>query len=269
MDDIILIKDLDFKYNDKEIFNKFNLKVKRGSWLTIIGPNGSGKSTLIKIILGLLPSDSYLNIDKFILCKDNIKNIRKIIGVVFENPDNQFVAETVMDEMAFTLENLHYSKKEIKKRILEVAKYLDINYLLDKEPHSLNGGQKQLVALGSALVLEPKILIFDEAFTMIDPIEKDNMMKLLKQLNKDKNITIINITHDTEECLYGDEIVVLDRGNLILKGPKSLVLKEEKIFNDLGLELPFMASLSIKLQYYNLVDDLVFDMNEMVNKIWK
>jgi energy-coupling factor transport system ATP-binding protein len=269
MDDIIIIKDLMFKYNNNVIFEQFSLDIKEGSWTTLIGPNGSGKSTLVKILLGLLKFEGYINIDKCILSKDNFREIRSKIGVVFENPDNCFVAETVLDEIAFSLENLEFEKEDIRKRVVEVSEYLNIVDILENNPHSLSGGQKQLVALASALALDPKILILDEALTRIDNKEKDKILKIIKKIHKDKNITIVNVTHDMEETIYGDDIIVIDKGKIILKGIKELVLKEEKIFRELGLELPFMASLSLKLQYYDLIDDIILDMDKLVDKLWK
>ena len=266
---IVVIKDLNFSYKNKQIFQKLNLTIKQGSFTTIIGPNGAGKSTLVKLLTGILKTYSYVNIDGKILCHDNIKEIRKIIGVVFENPDDQFVAETVMDDIAFSLENMKLPKKEIRKRIKNVANYLNIENILEREPHSLSGGEKQLVALASALVIEPKILILDEALTMIDPIVKNWILNLLKDLHNKTDITIINVTHDVEESLYGDDIVVIHNGKIVLNGTKKDVLKEEKMFTKLGLQLPFMADLSIKLSYYGLIDDLILDMDEMVDKLWK
>lgn len=269
MDDIIIIKDLNFKYDNKLIFSRFDLEIKRGTFTTIVGPNGSGKSTLIKIILGLLRVNSYVNIDQSLLCDDNLKTIRRKIGVVFENPDNQFVAETVMDDIAFSLENMKYTKIEIRKKIEKFTRYLGIYDLLEREPHSLSGGEKQLVALASALVIEPKILILDEALTMVDREIKEKTYKILQELHKTESLTIINVTHDLEDSLYGDDIVVIDQGRVILKGPKELVLEEEKVFNNIGIDLPFMASLSIKLRYYDLVDKIILDMDEMVDILWK
>ena len=159
---IIDIKNLNFKYKEKEVFNNFNLQLENGSFTTIIGLNGSGKSTLIKILLGLLKYEGIIKIDDILLNKDNIKNIRKSIGIVFENPDNQFVAETVMDDIAFSLENLQMNSKNIKEKIMKMANYIGISRLLEREPHSLSGGEKQLVALASALIHEPKILILDD-----------------------------------------------------------------------------------------------------------
>lgn len=265
---IIEIKDLNFKYKEKEIFNHFNLNIEKGSFTTIIGLNGSGKSTLVKILLGLLNAEGKIKIDNLVL-NENINEIRKIIGVVFENPDSGFVAEKVLDDIAFTLENLGENPKEIEKKINEITDYIGISHLLEKEPQNLSGGEKQLVALASALVHSPKILILDEALTMVDNNVRKKVYGILKDLHTNKNMTIINVTHDMDETLYGDDIILIDNGNIILKGPKEEVLKEEKVFNKLKLELPFMADLSIKLMYYDLIDHIILDMNEMVNTIWK
>lgn len=266
---IIDINNLSFKYKDKLVFDNFNLKIEAGTFTTIIGLNGSGKSTLIKILLGLVKAEGEIKVNDIILDKKTIKEIRRLIGVVFENPDNQFVAETVMDDIAFSLENLQMQSKSIKTKVKEIANYIGINHLLEKEPHSLSGGEKQLVALASALVHEPKILILDEALTMVDIRVRKQIYDILKDLHQNKKMTIINVTHDMDELLYSDDIILIDNGNLILKGPKEEVFLEEKTFNKLNLDLPFMVSLSIKLMYYGLIDHLIFDMNEMVNEIWK
>ena len=266
---IIEIKNLNFKYSDKPVFDDFNLEIKEGTFTTIIGLNGSGKSTLLRIILGLIKCEGEIKIDNLLLNETNIKEIRKKIGVVFDNPDNQFVVETVMDDIAFSLENLQLKSNDIKRKVREIANYIGITKLLNKEPSTLSGGEKQLVALASALVHEPKILILDEALTMVDINTRKQIYNILKDIHKTRNITIINVTHEMEELLYCDDIILIDNGNIILNGPKEEVLLEEKVFNKLNLELPFMASLSIKLKYYGLVDKLMLDMDEMVNEIWK
>lgn len=268
MEDIIVIKDLNFGYRDMPIFNHFSLTIKAGSFTTFVGPNGSGKSTLVKLFVGLLSTDSYISIDSITLCHNNIKEIRKRIGIVFENPDNQFVAETVMDDIAFSLENMGYAKNEIRKKVMEISLYLGIKPLLEKEPHCLSGGEKQLVALASALVSDPKILILDEAFTMLDGKERKRLFEILEELHQ-KGMTILNITHDLEDALYGDEVLVIQDGTLILKGATKDVLREEKILKQVGLDLPFVVDLSNKLRYYGLVDDIYLNMEALVDHLWK
>lgn len=269
MENIIRIEDLTFKYGDVFIFEHFYLNIKRSMFTTVLGPNGSGKTTLLKILLGLVDVDSNITINNYKLNKENIKKIRQEMGVVFDNPDACFVAETVIDDIAFSLENLNFSKDEILIKVNEISSKLGIGHLLDKRPEELSGGEKQLVAFACALVHNPSIIILDEAFSMIDLHNKEIILKILKEMNQFRKTTIINVTHDTEESLYGDSIVVIDEGKLILKGPLKQVLMEEKIFNELGIELPFMASLSIKLQFYGLIDEMILDMDDMVNVLWK
>lgn len=263
---IIEIKNLNFKYDKKQIFQDFNLEIEESTYTTIIGPNGSGKSTLIKIILGLLQCQGIIKVDNETLNEGNINQIRKKIGIVFENYGNNFKYKKVIDNIVNNIEQL--KPKEIKKRVKEIADYLEINYLLEKNIYDLNESEKRLIGLATTLVNTPKILVLDEAFTMINTKDRKQIYEKLRDLNK-QGMTIINITHDMDDLLYCDDIILIDNGNIILKGPKEEVLLEEKIFNKLNLELPFMASLSIKLKYYGLVDRLIFDMNEMVNEIWK
>jgi len=268
MENIVEMKKLDFKYGEKQIFDKLTLNIKKGSFTSIIGPNGSGKSTLMKLIVGLLKAEGTIKVDGITMGQDTFKDIRKKIGIVFENPDNQFVSETVMDEIAFSLENMNYDKKDIRERVKEVSALLGIEDILEKEPHSLSGGQKELVSLASALSIHPQILILDEALDMIDNNRREDILNILTELNKD-GLTIINITHNSEELLYGNEIIVMNNGEVKEKGETKELLRKEKLFKNNGLELPFVVDLSYKLKYYGLVDDIVLDMDELVDKIWK
>lgn len=269
MKNIIEMENINFSYNKNQIFKNLNLTFEKGSFTTIIGNNGSGKSTLIRLLVGLLVCEGKITINGLELNHDNLKKIISKIGVVFENPDDQFVAETVLDDIVFSLENMKVDKKEIDKRVKKISKFIGIEDILDKEPHNLSGGQKQLVALASALITDPDILILDEALTMIDPDTRIKIYKILEQINKVNKITIINVTHNMDEILYGDNLIVMDKGNIVLNGPKEFVFLEEKTFNKLGLKLPFIVELTTKLQYYGLIDHLIFDMEELVNEIWK
>lgn len=266
---IISIKDLLFRYDNNYIFDKFSLDIKKGSYTSIVGTNGAGKTTLIKILLGLLDTNSYIMVDNIRLTKETKKAIRRKIGVVFENLDNTFVAETVMDEIAFALENMELDKKEINRRITEISEYLEIEHLLERDPHRLSGGEKQVVALASALVIEPEILIFDEAFTMLDYEYKNKIYKVLENCNKEIGTTIINITHDLEDAVHSSDLIIMDQGKIVMQGPKEEVFKETRIFNKLGFDLPFIVELSIKLIYYGLVDHICFSKEELVDVIWK
>ena len=173
-----------------------------------------------------------------------------------------------MDEIAFSLENMNREKKEIRESVKEVSALLGIEDILEKEPHSLSGGQKELVSLASALSIKPQILILDEALDMIDNNRREDILNILTELNK-MGMTIINITHNSEELLYGTKIIVMNNGEVKEQGKTKELLRKEKLFKNNGLELPFVVDLSYKLKYYGLVDDIVLDMDELVDKIWK
>lgn len=268
MKDIININSLTFRYCDKFIFDRFSLNIKEGEWVTITGPNGSGKSTLIKILTGLLKSESDITICGLKLNTNNIYDIRKNIGVIFDNLDNSFISETIKDDLIFSLENLCYSKKTIDKRLKEVTEILNIKNLLSKSPNELSGGEKCMAALGCAIMHNPKILILDEALSMIDEKEKSKILKILKKL-KDGGMTIINTVHDLSETYYSDRLVVLNNGEIVIDGNPLGVMEYDRILNKLGIKLPFEIELSLKLKLYGLIDKLYYDTEMLVNDLWQ
>lgn len=270
MRNIIEIKKLKYSYHNNKIFDGLNLKIKEGEWITITGPNGSGKSTLVRLILGILKGQNYIKVDDLELSSETLMDIRKKIGIVFQNPDNQFIGETVKDDIAFSLENLGVEPSLIKARVETISEFLNIEDILDKEPHLLSGGEKQKVALASALIINPKILILDESLSMIDPYYKKEILKILHKLHKDNHLTIITITHDLEDTLLCDRLIIMDKGKIILDGkPIDIFEAEEEVIDQLGLDIPFMVDLSLKLKLYNLVDKIMINMNEMVDYLWK
>lgn len=264
---MIEINNLNFKYKNKTIFDDFNLKIKDKSITTIIGPNGSGKSTLVKILVGLLKYNGNVKINDLEV-SDNIKDIRKMVGVVFENPDNQIVKEIVYDDIASVILNMNYETDEIKAKVDEISEYLGITNILYNNINDLNTNQKQLVCLACALVHNPKVLILDESLSLIDPLEKNNIINILKKLKK-KGLCIINISHDIEDSLMSDEIIVINEGTILLNGKKNKIFESEKVLNSLGYDLPFMVELSNRLQFYGLIDHVIYDMEEMVDTLWK
>ena len=264
--DAIELKDIEFAYI-KPLFHDLSLTIETGKWTAIIGKSGSGKSTLLKIIVGLVaPTKGSVKILNEILTNETKKKIRNEISFVFENPDYQFIENTVYDDIAFSLENLHVPKEEIKLRVDEVLKLLQIADLKDMAPTELSGGEKQLVALATALVKKPKILILDEALPMIDNARKEKIFKLLADLKRKEKLTIIQVTRDIEETLNADTLVLLDNGAITKDKPLNLY-KDEKTLKDVGL--PFMAELSLKLKYYGLIDKIILKMDKMVNALWK
>lgn len=269
MSKVVSIKNLNFNYGDYKVFNDFNLDIVRGDFVSLVGPNGSGKSTLVRILTGLNDFDGSIEIDTLILNKKNIQEIRKKIGFISNNLDNQFVTEKVVDNLSFPLENLGFERKEILKNINEIVNLLNISHLLEENIFRLNNFEKVLVNLAAVLVYKPTLLILDEAFSNLDRYEREKILDLLHNLQNDNNITIINITHNMEDVLFGNNIIVLDKGNVIVNGSLEEVFKDAKIFTKLGVSLPFMVDLSIKLKYYNLIDRIIYDMEEMADLLWK
>lgn len=268
MDNIIQIKDLNFTYQDKVIFKNLNLNIKKNSFVSIIGPNGSGKSTLIRILSGLNSYDGYITINGHYLNKENIKIIRRTLGVVFDNPDNQFIGQTVIDDLAFNLENLSYSKEEINKEISYIAKLFKIEKILLSEPSNLNNSTKQKVAIASALIHKPKILMLDESLHQLDNKDKKIVFKALETYKKEHDLTIILITHNQEDTILSDRIIVIDKQKIILDGKVEEVYTKEKILYNIGIEIPFIIKLSINLKLYDLIDEIYLDKDKLVNKLW-
>lgn len=267
--DILEIKSLTFRYKDKFIFNDFNLNIERGSWVTIAGPNGAGKTTLVKILAGLEKSYSDIKIFNKPLNKKNLYKIRKEIGFVFDNPDNFFACETVEDELAFSLENMAVAPQTIKHKIAEISKLLKIDKLLKKNPYNLSGGEKQKVALACALMLEPRMLVLDEALLMIDINEREELLKILKKYNKEKRVTILSFTHNLDESIYSDRLIILHEGVVVVDGAFPHVFSEERVMRKIGLEVPFSIELSQKLRVYNIIDTLEVDLERLVSLLWK
>lgn len=266
---IIDIKNLTFRYKDKFIYDNFNLSIKFSSWVTIAGSNASGKTTLVKLLAGLNKSYSSITILNKTLNKKNIQKIRKDVGYVFDNPDNFFACETVEDELAFSLENMAISPSMINKKIDEISKILKLDKLLKKNPYDLSGGEKSKVALACALMLEPRILILDDALTMLDINEKEEILKVLKYYNKKKRVTIISFTHNLDDAIYSDRLIILNNGKIVIDGPLPSVFDEERVMRKIGLEVPFAIELSQKLKIYGLVDELELDLERLVSKLWK
>lgn len=239
---IIEINDISYTYeeNNKKALDTVSLDVYKGEWLSIVGHNGSGKSTLAKILNGLFyPAEGTIKINNLSLEEKNIWEIRKRLGMVFQNPDNQFVGSTVEDDVAFGLENNGISYEEMQTLVKDSLESVGMYSFLNQEPHHLSGGQKQRVAIAGVLALRPDIIILDEATAMLDPQGKKEILQLIRSLNKDKNLTIISITHDLEETLKADRVIVMNKGKVFRIGtPKEIFELGEQLV-EIGLDLPF------------------------------
>ena len=230
MEDIIKIDKLCFRYKSKVVFNNLDLKIKKGSFVSIIGPNGSGKTTLIRILTGLIKYDGYINIDGYNLNSFYLKDIRRKIGVVFDNPDNHFVSETVIDDLAFSLENLQYDKEDITNAINEVSKIFKLENILYSEPRNLTNSEKQRVAIASSLIFNPKILILDDSTSAVDTKTE----KLIKEAFEKKipNTTKLIIAQRISSVEHSDKIIVMNNGEIDAIGTHEELVKSNDIYRE-------------------------------------
>ena len=273
MKSIIDVKNLSFRYKESQEYydvKDITFHVKRGEWLSIVGHNGSGKSTTVRLIDGLLEAESgEIVIDGQRLTEENVWNIRRQIGMVFQNPDNQFVGATVEDDVAFGLENQGLSRQEMKKRVEEA---LDLVGMLDfkkREPARLSGGQKQRVAIAGVVALRPAILILDEATSMLDPEGRRELIETVKGIRKDYDMTVISITHDLEEVAMSDRVLVMKKGEIeSTSSPRELFSRSD--LDQIGLDDPFSNQLkhSLSQNGYDLPENYLTE-SELEDKLWE
>ena len=273
MKSIIDVKNLSFRYKESQEYydvKDITFHVKRGEWLSIVGHNGSGKSTTVRLIDGLLEAESgEIAIDGQRLTEENVWDIRRQIGMVFQNPDNQFVGATVEDDVAFGLENQGLSRQEMKKRVEEA---LDLVGMLDfkkREPTRLSGGQKQRVAIAGVVALRPAILILDEATSMLDPEGRRELIETVKGIRKDYDMTVISITHDLEEVAMSDRVLVMKKGEIeSTSSPRELFSRND--LDQIGLDDPFSNQLKYSLSQngYDLPENYLTE-SELEDKLWE
>ena len=266
---ILEVKDLNFSYEEEEkTIDNVSFSVEEGSYTTIVGHNGSGKSTIAKLIMGLLESASgTITIDGLALNNENLAKIRSRIGIVFQNPDNQFIGATVRDDIAFGLEN-HCVEPSMMDEIIDTnAALVKMSDFMDQEPTHLSGGQKQRVAIAGVLAMKPKLLIFDEATRMLDPDGKDEIKKVIMKLHKESSLTILSITHDIDEVASSDYVVALDQGKVVLTGTPQEVFQQEKKLKEMKLDIPFSLKIADELKKRGVTVDRCITMEGMVNEL--
>ncbi|HEL1201288.1 TPA: energy-coupling factor transporter ATPase [Streptococcus equi subsp. zooepidemicus] len=246
MSNIIEVKNLTFKYKqDQERYtlDDVTFHVKQGEWLSIIGHNGSGKSTVVRLIDGLLKAEAgQIFVDGDLLTEDNVWDIRHKIGMVFQNPDNQFVGATVEDDVAFGLENKGVSHQEMIERVYQALQLVGMEAFKDKEPSRLSGGQKQRVAIAGAVAMRPMIIILDEATSMLDPKGRLELIRTIQSIRQEYQLTVISITHDLDEVALSDRALVMNNGRVeSVSTPQELFARGNQLIN-LGLDIPFTTS---------------------------
>lgn len=241
-DQIIEFNHISFKYKSDEPYalKDVSFVIPKGKWTAIVGHNGSGKSTLAKLMVGIeQANEGEINFNNLNINKDNIHILRKSIGIVFQNPENQFVGSTVEFDVAFGLENHaipYHTMHELVPRALSDVNMLD---KANKEPQTLSGGQKQRVAIAGVLALNTDVIILDEATSMLDPQGRSALIELVRKLNQEKDVTIVSITHDLSEAAEADNLIVLDNGQVFTTGAPQQVFDKGEALSKIGLDLPF------------------------------
>ncbi len=275
MKEILSIDHVSYSYptEDDEVkkaIDDVSFSVQDGEWIAIVGHNGSGKSTLAKLMIGLLfPDEGDVNVFVEKLTEENIWDIRSQMGIVFQNPDNQFVGSTVQDDVAFALENNGVSFEEMTIRVHDSLAQVKMSDFLNHEPHHLSGGQKQRVAIAGALALQPRLLIMDEATSMLDPQGRDEVIRIVEELKRNTGLTVISITHDLEEALLADRMIVMNKGKVLTVGTPEQIFARGDELEEIGLDLPFALRVSTLLRKFGLeLDGEHMTEEELVNELW-
>ena len=263
------VKDLTFSYDQKKnAVEQVSFSVEKGAYATIIGHNGSGKSTVAKLITGLLEKKSgTILIDGLELNDENLRELRNRIGIVFQNPDNQFIGSTVRDDIAFGLENHCVPQEEMDDIINEFAEKVRMTKYLNHEPTRLSGGQKQRVAIAGVLAMRPDVIVFDESTSMLDPQGKDEIKKLIRTLHEDRGLTILSITHDIEEVTASDYVIAMNRGKVALCGTPEEIFSDADRLKSINIALPFAMRFEEELRRCGVKMNRVITMKGLVDEL--
>lgn len=272
MSAIITLDHVSYSYHEEKrpALSNINLEIFQNDWVTILGRNGSGKSTFGRLLNGLLiPTEGEVKVHHLSTSKEeNVWEIRKKVGMVFQNPDHQFVASTVRDDIAFGLENIGLDRLEMVERIERYSTMIGIESLLDSEPHRLSGGQKQRVAIAGVVALQPDVIVFDEATSMLDPIGRKEVLETMKTLHEN-GCTIVTITHHMDEALLGNRVVVLNGGEKIADRTPQEVFQDESLLKSAGLVHPFLFQLQTMLERRGLsLAKHCMTEEELIAEIW-
>lgn len=273
MENIIEVKNLSYRYDHKSedyILKDVSFHVKQGEWLSIVGHNGSGKSTTVRLIDGLLEAESgdiIISGDK--LTSDNVWEKRRQIGMVFQNPDNQFVGATVEDDVAFGLENQGMDYPMMVKRVHEALELVGMQDFKEREPARLSGGQKQRVAIAGVVALQPDIIILDEATSMLDPEGRLELIRTVKEIKDKNHLTVISITHDLDEISLSDRVLVMKNGQVESTAtPRELFSRTD--LEDLGLDQPFVNQVKAAMIQTGLtLPETYLTEKELQEQLWE
>ncbi|RDW21859.1 energy-coupling factor ABC transporter ATP-binding protein [Oceanobacillus arenosus] len=269
---LIEFRNVSFRYGEEQpwVLKNLSFEIYEDEWVAIIGHNGSGKSTIAKLVNGLLfPQQGEIIIDGQQVNEASIWNIRKEVGMVFQNPDNQFVGATVQDDVAFGMENRGVPREEMMKRIDETLNAVGMQDYRLTEPHRLSGGQKQRVAIASVLAISPKVLILDEATAMLDPSGRQEIMETVSKLQNNQGLSLITITHDLHEVVQADRVIVMNEGEIWDEAtPRDIFSKKDEL-RKIGLDVPFVAILADELNQVGItILQEPLNHEELLEELW-
>lgn len=262
-----------YKYEDTEKYavKDVSISAQKGEWVALVGHNGSGKSTIAKLLNGLLfPEDGLIKIGHFVLSEKNIWDIRRQVGMVFQNPDNQFVGATVQDDVAFGLENHGVPHDTMVERVESALNEVGMQSYALHEPARLSGGQKQRVAIAGVLALQPDVIILDEATSMLDPRGRAEVMETIRIMREQEDITVISITHDLDEVLFADRVIVMNNGEVHSEGTPQEIFEQAVAMREIGLGVPFIIELQEKLVAGGFeTGSTVLSEGALLDQLWK
>ncbi|EGP9276791.1 energy-coupling factor ABC transporter ATP-binding protein [Listeria monocytogenes] len=262
-----------YKYEDTEKYavKDVSISAQKGEWVALVGHNGSGKSTIAKLLNGLLfPEDGLIKIGHFVLSEKNIWDIRRQVGMVFQNPDNQFVGATVQDDVAFGLENHGVPHDTMVERVESALNEVGMQSYALHEPARLSGGQKQRVAIAGVLALQPDVIILDEATSMLDPRGRTEVMETIRIMREQEDITVISITHDLDEVLFADRVIVMNNGEVHSEGTPQEIFEQADAMREIGLGVPFIIELQEKLVAGGFeTGSTVLSEGALLDQLWK
>ncbi|MFG6117260.1 energy-coupling factor ABC transporter ATP-binding protein [Halobacillus sp. MO56] len=272
MSQFIEFRDVSFRYREDQpwVLENVSFTVHTDEWLAIIGHNGSGKSTIAKLMNGLLlPQQGEILVDGIVVNEETIWDIRKKVGMVFQNPDNQFVGTTVRDDVAFGMENHGLPRELMLKRVKSSLAAVGMSDYEAHEPHRLSGGQKQRVAIASVLAVAPQLIILDEATAMLDPKGRMEIMETIRQVQENQDLSLITITHDLREVIKADRVLVMNQGRRWLEGTPREVFAEKDALRNIGLDTPFVTKLAAELSAAGLnIQREPLNHQELLEELW-
>ena len=269
MRSVINVSNVSVKLGDKLVIKNMSMDISGNSFVSIVGSNGSGKSTFIKTLAGLVKYNGYININGYVLDDENISSIRQGMAVVLDDVHTQFMGETVFDDLIFNMENLRYSKSEIEKRVEYISELFRLKDILNTEVKYITNSDRQRLAIAASLTTNPSILLLDDCLHQLSVQDKKEVLDILKKYRKENKVTIIMTTHNMDDVMYTDRVIVFHDGVIVQDGSVISTFKNRDLMNRNGLKVPFVILLSLKLMDKGVTDHIYLDIGKLVRELWK